>query len=40
MVENIDCAGLHNVLTNKKSFSLSLENDNFALISDKLKNAL
>ena len=41
-VKNFDCAGncagLRNVVTKKRS-SLSQENDNFASISDKIKNA-
>ena len=37
-VKNFDCAGLRNVVTKKRSL-LSQENDNFASISDKIKNA-
>ena len=37
-VKNFDCAGLRNVVTRKRSL-LSQENDNFASISDKIKNA-
>ena len=36
--ENFDCAGLRNVVTKKRSL-LSQENDNFASISDKIKDA-
>ena len=38
VVKNIDCAGFCNVVTSKKRSLLSHETDNFAFISDKLKN--
>ena len=38
MVKNFDYAGLRNVVTKKRSL-LSQESDNFASISDKIKNA-
>ena len=41
-IEIVNCAGLYNVVTNKKGpyrALLSHENDNFALTSDKLRNA-